>query len=496
MSLWRRSGTELAAGVHTGAWRALDVFESCSARADEVEPTIRAFVGRAGERGFDRALEIDRRRAAGQTLGSMAGVPVAIKDNIARAGERLTCGSRLLEDFVSPFSATVVERLIAADAVIFGASNLDTFGMGASTERSVFGPTHNPHDPSRSSGGSSGGSAAAVAAGCVPVALGSDTGGSVRQPAAFCGVWGLRPTWGRVSRWGLTAFASSLDQIGPLARSSNDLAGMMAVIAGADRHDATCVDRSVVEFDGIDRHVEPRVVVVRESLDALPETERGWWHEVCSSLEASGVAIEERSVASWPLAVAAYHIVAASEASSNLARFDGIRFGRRVSRAGFHHTVEASRGDGLGEEVKRRLLLGTFALSADSREAYYMRAQRLRAVLRDELLDALGDATAVLTPTTRGPAFALGAHDEDPVDLWHADSATAPASLAGLPALAIPVGGGADGLPRSVQLIGRRFDEATLLVLGAHLAAAVTPAPRVFSSMDGASEQPNADIAF
>lgn len=393
--------------------------------------------------------------------------PIAVKDNIATAGHSTSCGSRLLANFVSPVDATVVGRLRGAGAVVVGKTNLDEFAMGSSTEFSAFGPTRNPWNLSHVPGGSSGGSAAAVAARMVPAALGSDTGGSVRQPAAFCGVVGLKPTYGRVSRSGLVAFASSLDQIGIIAKTVREAAELLGVIAGHDPADATSSHAPVDDFATVTLSSNVRDLrfgVVADALEHLDSDVRRNFDEALAVLRAAGAPVREVRIASLPSAVAAYYVIANAEASSNLARFDGIRFGQRAARLGnMEELIASSRTAGFGREVKRRIMLGTFALSAGYYDAYYGRAQRARADLCAEVRAALGECEILLTPTTPTSAFKLAAKVNDPVAMYLSDIFTVPANLAGLPAIAIPAGFDRAGLPLSLQMIAAPFAEQQLL---------------------------------
>lgn len=460
------SAEAIATGVRRGALSARAVAEDCVARVRATDGTHGAFLELLAEEALERAGRIDERVALGEDPGPLAGVPVALKDNLCHAGHELTCGSRFLEGHVAPYSATAVERLLAAGAVILGRTNLDEFAMGSSTERSALGITRNPWDRERVPGGSSGGAAAAVAAGDVPLALGSDTGGSVRQPAAFCGLVGVKATRGRVSRHGLVAFASSLDQVGPLTRRVRDAALALRTIAGHDPRDATCVTAPVPDYlDGIEAGIEGlRVGVVRESETDVLRGGASWdWQESLERLGTLGARVVEVSVPWITGAVAAYHVLANAEASSNLARFDGVRYGRRRVAADYDSVVEASRSAGFGAEVKRRILLGTFVLSAGYREAYYERARRAAAALEAQMERALETVDLLAFPTAPGGAFRRGARTDDPLAMYLSDIFTIPPSLAGLPAVAVPSGRDDDGLPLSLQLVGPRLGEPTLL---------------------------------
>lgn len=392
-------------------------------------------------------------------------LPIAIKDNIVTTDAPTTCGSHILRDFRSPFDATAVARLRARGASIVGKTNLDEFAMGSSTEHSAFGPTRNPWDLTRVPGGSSGGSAAAVAAGMAPVALGSETGGSVRQPAAFCNLVGLKPTYGRISRWGLVAFASGLDQIGIVSRHVRDCAEVLGIVAGHDRHDSTSSTQPVDDYAAdVAAGVKGlRFGIVREALSLLEGEVRANFDAAVAVLRAGGAIVEEASVPTIGSAIAIYYIVANAEASANLSRFDGIRYGHRSERA---RTLEDvyfdSRGEGFGPEVKRRIMLGTFALSAGYYDAYYGRAQRVRAKLRDEFRDAFSKFDFLITPTTPEPAFKIGAKTDDPLSMYLSDIFTAPANLVGIPAIAVPSGFNREGLPLSLQLMAPHFAERSL----------------------------------
>jgi aspartyl-tRNA(Asn)/glutamyl-tRNA(Gln) amidotransferase subunit A len=441
---------------------------------------LNAFTSFAYEAAVAAAADVDARIAAldpragpGASL-PLAGVPVAVKDNICTADLPTTCGSRMLARYQSPYEATVVRRLRAAGAIIVGKTNLDEFGMGSSTEHSAFGPTHNPHDRTRVAGGSSGGSAAAVAAGMVPVALGSDTGGSVRQPAAFCGVVGIRPTWGRVSRHGLVAHASSLDQVGVLGATVADAARVLQIIAGADPRDMTSARRTVPDLATPAALEGVRIGVPREYLEGdIEPAVRAAVEAAAGVLQSLGATVQAVSLPHTRHALPAYCVIAAAEASSNLARFDGVRFGARVAAATTRGVYEASRGAGLGSEVRRRIVLGTFVLSAGWHDAYYETACRVRTLVARDFGDVFGAGVdLLLTPTAPEPAFRLGERLHDPYAMYRSDAFTVPAALAGLPALSLPVGT-AEGLPVGAQLIAPQWAEAPLVMAAARLEAAL-----------------------
>lgn len=463
---WTASVTEIARGVRRASLRATDVVAGLLGQIGRLDPARRAFV-RVNPSAGDEAEAIDRAVRNGRDPGPLAGVPIAVKDNIATAGLETTCGSRILEGYRPPRDATAVARLRRAGAIILGKTNLDEFGMGSSTETSAYGVTRNPVDPDRVAGGSGGGSAVAVADGMAPVALGSDTGGSIRQPAAFCGVLGLRPTYGRVSRSGLVAFASSLDQIGPTAREPADLAAILDVISGPDGADATT---AAIPERPSSRAVRSgarglRVGVIEPSGPDLDPAIGDALTRAAEALHAGGARVERVAGFDDSSALAVYYLIATSEAASNLARYDGVRFGPRHDPGrGVRAMYRETRGRGFGAEVKRRILLGTYALSAGHRDAYYRRACRLRREIRGRFgawFDAGFDL--LLGPTTPTPAFRIGEHVDDPVAMYRSDRFTVPASLAGLPALSVPSGATDGGLPLAVQLVAPPFREDRLL---------------------------------
>ncbi len=464
---WRLGVEEVADRVRSGELSALEVFDSCLERAQAVEPEVGAFLEIMTEEGRRAATNIDERRARGEELGLLAGVPVGIKDNLSLAGQATGCGSRILNGYRSPYTATALRRLLAEDAVFFGRCNMDEFAMGSSCENSAFQITRNPWKLDRVPGGSSGGPAAAVAAGCVPLALGSDTGGSIRQPAALCGVVGLKPTYGRVSRYGLVAFASSTDQIGPLARRVRDSALACSVIAGHDVRDSTSSTEEVGDYL---RDVEGglkglRIGVLEEVREEdLPAAGAAQWRSSLERLESLGAEVSRVSVPNLRAATACYYVVATSEASSNLARFDGVRYGRRAQPAGdVSAMIRASRSQGFGAEVKRRIMLGTFALASGYYDAYYGRAQGVREAMRQQFSAAFETVDLLATPTSPDGAFSLGARTEDPLAMYLADIFTTPASLVGLPAISVPCGLDEEGLPHGLQLMAPMFGEASLL---------------------------------
>jgi aspartyl-tRNA(Asn)/glutamyl-tRNA(Gln) amidotransferase subunit A len=481
---------ELAAAVRGGELTAGEVVESCLQRTAAIEPRVGAYLRRFDDAARRRAEEVDRRRVGGEPLGPLAGVPVALKDNLNLAGDGCTCASRILEGYRATYTATAVERLIAADAIVVGKTNLDEFAMGSSCENSAFQVTRNPWRLDAVPGGSSGGSAAAVAAGSVPLALGSDTGGSIRQPAAFCGLVGVKPTYGRVSRYGLVAFASSLDQIGPLARSTRDAALALQVIAGADPADATSAHRPPEDYLAT---IEAPVAGMRAGIVAEVDTAalapavRADWERSLDRLRGLGVELREVALPNLPATIAVYYVIANSEASANLARYDGIRYGRRARSAGSLNDLYLdTREQGFGAEVKRRILLGTFALSSGYYDAYYGRACGVRRELERQFAAAFTEVDFVVTPTSPTAAFAIGEKVDDPLEMYLSDIYTAPINLAGLPAVALPSGLDPSGLPLSLQLVGRPFAEADLLRVARSLER-VTGAPALPELLDVAA---------
>ncbi|MFL5409247.1 MAG: Asp-tRNA(Asn)/Glu-tRNA(Gln) amidotransferase subunit GatA, partial [Myxococcales bacterium] len=460
----------LCRALERGETKPSDALESCLQRIEQVDGKIHAFLRLTTEEARTAAKASDERRAKGAPLSPLDGVPIGLKDIFCQEGVETTAGSRILAGYVPPYDATVVRKLREAGAVLVGKLNMDEFAMGSSTENSAFGPTRNPWDLSRTPGGSSGGSAAAVAARMVPGALGTDTGGSIRQPAALVGSVGLKPTYGRVSRFGVIAFASSLDQVGPFAEDVRGAALLLQAIAGRDQNDQTSSLRPVPDYtaaleDGARGFtVGVPAEYFGEGLD--PEVERSV-RAAIDALERDGAKVVPLSLPNSPHAIAAYYIVATAEASSNLARYDGIRYGPRAAgQRSLVDLYERTRAEGFGAEVKRRILLGTYALSAGYYDAYYLRAQKVRALIRRDFDRAFaGGVDAVVSPSAPTPAFKLGEKIDDPLAMYLNDIYTVSVNLAGLPGISVPSGFSKAGLPIGLQLVGRPFEEAALLRL-------------------------------
>ena len=482
------SALEIAAAVRTGERSALAVVDEHLARIEAGDGEIHAFNAVTADLAREQAAAVDATVAAGGDPGPLAGVPIALKDNMCTAGVPTTCSSKILEGWVPPYDGTVVERVRSAGAVVVGKTNLDEFAMGSSTENSAFGPTRNPLDPTRVPGGSSGGSAAAVAADFAALSLGSDTGGSIRQPAAFCGLVGMKPTYGAVSRYGLIAFGSSLDQIGPFSRTVAESAALMEAIGGHDPLDSTSIERPPFDLQSVlDRGVDGmRIGILRElaggegSVDGLSADVLARTSEAASALEAAGATVTEVSVPSSTLGLSAYYMVAPAEASSNLSRFDGVRYGLRTDAATTGEMMTASRTDGFGPEVKRRIMLGTYALSAGYYDAFYGKALKVRTMMLQEFASVYADVDLLLTPTAPTTAFPLGDRTADPMTMYVNDVCTIPSNLVGHPAISVPYGVGDDGLPVGVQLLGPALSEPTIYQAAAALEAAA-PTPEVAS---------------
>ena len=465
---------EIVEAVKNGQRTARQVVEDSLAAISARDGEIHAFNLVTAEQARSAADDIDRRVAMGEDPGALAGVPVALKDNMCTRGVETTCSSRILKGWIPPYDATVVRRITEAGGIVIGKTNLDEFAMGSSTENSAFGPTRNPHDTSRVPGGSSGGSAAAVAAGFAPLALGSDTGGSIRQPAALCGVVGMKPTYGMVSRYGLIAFASSLDQIGPFAATVADAALLLDAISGHDPMDSTSLAGAAPSVgEQLGRGVEGlRVGIVTELMDGIDADVVKRVQEAASALEAAGAHLDEVSIPAARLGLSAYYLIAPAEASSNLARYDGVRYGLRVDGADITEMYLATRAAGFGAEVKRRIMLGTYALSAGYYDAYYGQAQRARTLMIREFTAAYADHDLLLSPTAPSTAFALGAKTADPLAMYMSDVCTIPSDLTGDPALSVPFGTGDDGLPVGVQVLGPARAEPLVFRAAAVLEAA------------------------
>ncbi|MEK7702404.1 MAG: Asp-tRNA(Asn)/Glu-tRNA(Gln) amidotransferase subunit GatA [Nitrospirota bacterium] len=448
---------------------ARELTEAFFKQIEKVEKKVAAFNLLSTEMAFAQADQIDSAIAKGNPIGPLAGVPIALKDNLCTAGVKTTCSSKMLENFVPPYDATVVTRLKNAGAIFLGKTNMDEFAMGSSTENSAFEKTRNPWDITRIPGGSSGGSAACVAASEAAASFGSDTGGSIRQPAALCGVYGLKPTYGRVSRYGLIAFASSLDQIGPITRDVTDMALLMNVIGGHDPLDSTCVNLPMPDLtsnlsDGIKgiRIGIPKEYLIKEggvdSDTAVAIT------SAISRFEKLGAKIVETSLPHSEYAVSVYYLLATAEASSNLARYDGARYGHRTAQSkDLLEMYMKSRQEGFGPEVKRRIMLGTYALSSGYYDAYYKKAQQVRTLIKKDFDDAFQQVDLILAPTTPTPAFRFGEKTDDPIAMYLSDIFTISVNLAGIPALSLPCGFSKEGLPIGLQLLGKSFDEETIL---------------------------------
>ncbi len=456
---------EMREGLDHGEFSPVDLVEAHLNRLESTESTLNAF-----ERTYESVLDRARNLDPGDYDSPLTGIPVALKNNLCVEGEKVDCSSKILEGFKPPYSATVVDRLREAGAILIGATNMDEFAMGSSTENSAHQTTRNPHDTDRVPGGSSGGSAASVAAGQVPAALGSDTGGSVRQPAALCGVTGLKPTYGRVSRYGLIAFASSLDQIGPFARTVNGVAMLTEVISGHDEMDSTSLDEPVPSYsEDVKESPENLTVGVPEQYfgEGLEGDVRDSIQGAVEDLESVGHEVKSIDLPHTEYAISAYYIIATAEASSNLARYDGVQYGRRAQS--FEDLIDMykqTRQEGFGDEVKRRIMLGTFVLSSGYYDAYYGKAQKVRTLIRNDFDEAFEECDVLVTPTSPSTAFEVGEKVDDPVQMYMSDICTISANLAGVPALSVPAGLDEDGLPIGAQVLGPPLSEKRLLQVG------------------------------
>ncbi|MCA9101589.1 MAG: Asp-tRNA(Asn)/Glu-tRNA(Gln) amidotransferase subunit GatA [Planctomycetales bacterium] len=493
MFIPHESATDLVALIHSGDLTAVEVTTALLERIERHDASLQAMLRVDNQAALAQAEAIDARRRRGEPLGSLAGVPVAVKDNMCTRGEATTCASRMLEPFVPPYDATVIGRLREAGAVVIGKTNLDEFAMGSTTENSAFGVTRNPWDPERVPGGSSGGSAASVAAGFAPLALGSDTGGSIRAPAALCGVTGMKPTYGRVSRYGLVAFASSLDQIGPFGRSAADVAVLLETIAGHDPADTTSVDVPVPRYsESVSRPLENlRIGWVKEHFGAgIGDDVAAAVREAIRTYESLGASVREVSLPHAKYSIAVYYVIAPCEASSNLARFDGVHYGMRTDEAVMRAELDderarlekagdergladmdtamvrlyrKTRAEGFGPEVKRRIMLGTYALSSGYYDAYYKRALQVRRLIREDYDRAFAEVDMIVGPVTPTTAFRLGERVDDPLSMYLFDLYTCGANLAGLPGISLPCGFDGQGLPIGLQLQAAPFEEEKLL---------------------------------
>jgi aspartyl/glutamyl-tRNA(Asn/Gln) amidotransferase, A subunit len=456
---------ELAALIKSKEISAVEATKEFLQRIEETEPEIDAFLTVTRNEALERAEKVDADIAAGEPIGELAGVPIAVKDNISTKGVKTTCASKMLENYVPPFDATVIEKLYDAGAVLVGKTNMDEFAMGSSCENSYFKPTKNPWDTTRVPGGSSGGSAAAVAARQVPFALGSDTGGSIRQPASYCGVVGLKPTYGAVSRYGAVAFASSLDQIGTLARTIDDTALLYKVISGKDRRDATSKQVNFTEYGNSVKGV--KLGIPKQYFgDGIDASVKETIYKAVDKLKELGAEIVEISLPSTDYALSAYYIISSAEASSNLARFDGLKYGYSAGwGSNITDLYETSRSEGFGDEVKRRIILGTFVLGSEFLDAYYKRAKALQTVIAKEFEDAFKLCDAIVTPLSPTTAFKIGEKQDDPLAMYAGDICTVTLNIAGLPGLSLPCGFDNNGLPIGMQLIGPKFTESNLFTI-------------------------------
>ncbi len=476
----------LRAGIVSRTTTATALAESYFARIDEHNPLVNAYLSLTREEALDQAGQIDAMAARGDELPALAGIPMGVKDVLAMRGTTATAGSRILEGYRPPYDATAVQRLRAAGAVLLGKLNCDEFAMGSSNENSAYGPVRNPVDTERVPGGSSGGSAAAVAANLAVATLGTDTGGSIRQPASFCGVVGVLPTYGRVSRYGLIAFASSLDRVGPFTANVADAAAVLSVLAGHDAHDATSSRQPVEDYAAeLNKSVTGLRIGIPDEYfaEGLDPEVRAAIEAGIDALREAGCEIKRISLKHTQYAIPVYYLVATAEASANLARFDGVRFGHRSKSAtNLSSMYRLSRDEGFGAEVKRRILLGTYALSAGYYDAYYKKAQQVRRILAEEFMTAFGEVDAIVTPTAPTAAFRLGEKTDDPLAMYLADIYTVTASLAGICGLSVPCGATSTGLPVGMQILGPHFGEGMVF----RVAAAVE---RTLAVADGAEAE-------
>ena len=466
MDLYKLTAHELHDKLVKKEISSVELTENVYSRIDEVEDKVQAYVTLDKENALAQAAKVDAKIAAGEEIAPLAGIPGAIKDNICTKGLLTTCSSKMLANVVPIYDAHVISKLRADDAIFTGKTNMDEFAMGGSTQTSAFAKTRNPFDLSRVPGGSSGGSAAVVSAGLAPAALGSDTGGSIRQPASFCGVTGLKPTYGRVSRYGLVAFASSLDQIGPIANSAVDCGTILNVICGKDSRDATSANKPAEDFNAkVGKDIKGMKIALPKEFfaDSTDDEVKNAVLAAAKKYEEMGATLVDCSMKSLKYAVSAYYLVASAEAASNLSRFDGIKYGLRGEGRTFDEMIRDSRTRGFGDEVKRRILLGNYALSSGYYDAYYLKALALKQQIIKEYNEIFENADVILTPTAPTVAYKIGEQETDPVKMYLADICTVTVNIASLPAISVPCGYNADGMPIGMSLVGRKWDEATLI---------------------------------
>ena len=473
MELYEITARVLARKIKKGEVSSEEVIKSVIQRIEQMEPTVNAYITVMAEKAIERAKESDSRRAKGEDIGPLGGVPMAIKDVIIISGTRTTAGSHILENFISPYNAHVIEKLIEAGVVFVGKTNTDEFAMGSTSETSYFGTPRNPHNTEMVTGGSSGGSGAAVAADECIAALGSDTGGSIRQPASFCGVVGLKPTYGRVSRFGLIAYASSLDQIGPITKTVEDSALILSVIAGHDKRDSTSLNESVPDYlESVEAGSKGLKIGLPEEYlgEGIDPEVKKITNEAAEKLKTEGVEVVDISLPHTEYAVPAYYLLATAEASANLERYDGVRYGFRTENPdNLFEMYAKSRSEGFGAEVKRRIMLGTYCLSAGYYDAYYRKAQKVRRLIKEDFDKALETVDAILAPVSPTPAFPIGSKINDPLQMYLADIYTISLNLAGLPGISVPAGKTSNKLPVGIQFMGRVLNEETLFKLSATL---------------------------
>jgi aspartyl-tRNA(Asn)/glutamyl-tRNA(Gln) amidotransferase subunit A len=467
LSIINLSAWEITEKVKNKELKAVEVVEAYIARIDEVDGTLNTFISTEKERALNKAKEIDEKIANGESVGKLAGVVYALKDNMLVTGTKTTCASKMLENFESPYDMTVHSKLEAEDAILIGKANLDEFAMGSSNENSAFGDVKNPWDLERVPGGSSGGSAAAVAAREVSFSLGSDTGGSIRQPASLCGLVGLKPTYGRVSRYGVVAFASSLDQVGPFTKNAKDAALVASAMFGQDEMDGTTAPKGVEDFFGnIDENKikEMKIAIPTEFYaNGISDEVKDKVMAAVKALEEMGATVEEISMPMTRKALPAYYVISSAEASSNLSRFDGIRFGYRTDEfEDLDELYTKNRGEGFGEEVKRRIMLGTYTLSSGYYDAYYNKAMQVRTLIKNEFENVFDKYDVIITPTSPTTAFKIGEKSDNALEMYMADICTVPVNIGGVPALSMNCGFDSNGLPIGLQMIGNYFDEQTL----------------------------------